>query len=84
MLKQVSYFTEAKPLSIDMSDFFPLTKRISMDLDNNLPINVDARLPYGTPKSIVSRIQPMHGYTTHEMTEVVSFALILSFSSLSL
>ena len=73
LLKQVSCFTEVEPLLIDMVNFFPLTKRVSADLGSNPPINVAARLSYGTPESIVSRIQPMQDYLAHETKEVVNF-----------
>lgn len=35
MLKQVPYFTEVEPPSTKMSNFFSLTKQISMNLDGN-------------------------------------------------
>lgn len=74
MLKRIPYFTAAKPSSTKMSDFFPLTKRILVNLDGNPPISVVARLPFGTPESVISRIQPMQDYIAQETTEVVSFA----------
>lgn len=72
LLKQVPCFTETKPPSTKMSDFVPLTKRVLVDINNNFPISIAARLPYRTLESVVSRIQPMQDYTTHEMVEVVS------------
>ena len=40
ILKQVPYFTDTKPPSTKMSDFFLLMKRISMNLDRNPPISI--------------------------------------------
>ena len=37
MLKHVSCFTDAEPPSTKISDFFPLTKRISMNLGGDPP-----------------------------------------------
>lgn len=49
LLKQVPCFTKVEPPSTKMLDFFSLTKRISMNIDENLPISVTTRLPFGTP-----------------------------------
>ncbi|KAL6312552.1 hypothetical protein AAG906_029548 [Vitis piasezkii] len=38
ILKHVPCFTDAKPPSTKMSDFFPLTKQISVNLGGNLPV----------------------------------------------
>ena len=59
LLKQVPCFTEAEPLSTNMVNFFPLTKWVLVDLDDNPSIIIIVRLPYNTSKSIVSRVQPM-------------------------
>lgn len=56
MLKHVPCFTDAEPPSTKMSDFFPLTKRISVKLGGDLPSFVSARLPFGTPESTVACI----------------------------
>ncbi|RVW64410.1 hypothetical protein CK203_062542 [Vitis vinifera] len=74
MLKRIPCFTKAEPLSTKMSNFFPLTKRISVNLGGNPPISVSTRFPFGTPKFVISPIQPMQDYTDQETTEVVSFA----------
>lgn len=74
MLKWIPYFTAAKPSSTKMSNFFLLTKWILVNLDGNPPISVVARLPFGTPESIISRIQQMQDYIAQETTKVVSFA----------
>lgn len=49
MLKHISCFTDAEPPFTKMSDFFPLTKRISVDLGGDPPFFVSARLPFGMP-----------------------------------
>ena len=74
LLNRVPCFTKVEPLSIKMLEFFSLTKRISMNIDGNPPISIAARLPFGTPESVVSRIQPMQDYIAQETTEVVSLA----------
>lgn len=74
LLKRVPCFTKVEPPSIKMLEFFSLTKRISMNIDGNPPISIAARLPFGTPKFVVSRIQPMQDYIAQETTEVVSLA----------
>ena len=56
MLKGVSCFTDAEAPSTRMSDFFPLTKRVSVNMDGDPPAFVKARLPFGTPESAVSCI----------------------------
>lgn len=56
MLKWVLCFTDAEPPSIKMSDFFPLTKRISVNLGRKPPVFVSAWLPFGTPESAISCI----------------------------
>lgn len=59
MLRWVPYFTKVEPPSTKMSNFFPLTKRIFVNLDGNLPSSVLAWLLLDTSESIISRIQPM-------------------------
>lgn len=56
MLKHVPCFTDAEPPSTKMSDFFPLTKRIFVNLGGDLPSFVSARFPFSTPESTVARI----------------------------
>lgn len=56
MLKRVSCFTNAEAPSTKMSNFFPLTKRISVNMGSDPPTFVSAWLPFGTPESIVSCI----------------------------
>lgn len=57
ILKGVSCFTDAKTPSTRMSDFFPLTKRVSVNMGGDPPAFVKAQLPFGTPESAVSCIQ---------------------------
>ena len=57
ILKRVPCFSDAEPPSTKMLDFFPLTKRISVNLGGEPPVFVSARLPCGTPESGVSCIQ---------------------------
>lgn len=57
MLKRMSCFTDAEPPSTKMSHFFPLTKRISVNLGGDPSTFVSAQLPFGAPESAVSRIQ---------------------------
>ena len=45
-----------------------------MNIDGNPPISIAARLPFGTPKFVVSRIQPMQDYIAQEAIEMVSLA----------
>lgn len=56
LLKQVSYFTEPKPFSTDMNDFFPLTNWFFVEIADDLSITVAHRLPRGTPEFVISRI----------------------------
>lgn len=49
MLRWVPCFTNSEPPSTKMSDFFPLTKWISVNLGDEPPIFVSARLPFGRP-----------------------------------
>ena len=63
ILKQVPCFIEVEPPPTKMSDFFPLTKQILVNLEGNPPISISARLSFGTPEIVVSYIQSMQGYT---------------------
>ncbi|RVX05839.1 hypothetical protein CK203_023907 [Vitis vinifera] len=71
MLKEVSCFTNAEAPSTRMSDFFPLTKRVSMNMGGDPPAFVKARLPFGTPESAVSCIQHLQEWTIFNTAEVV-------------
>lgn len=51
MLKRVLCFTDAEVPSTKMSDFFPLTKRIFVNIGGDPPTFVSAQLPFGTPES---------------------------------
>lgn len=73
LLKQVPYFTKVEPPVTNMGDFFPLTKRVTVDLDDNPPISCATQLPYGTLESVVSRIRTIQDYTIIEIVKVVSF-----------
>ena len=57
MLKGVSCFTDAEALSTKMSDFFPRAKRVFVNIGGDPLTFVKARLPFGTPESVVSCIQ---------------------------
>ena len=57
MLNGVPCFTDAEAPSTRMSDFFPLTKRISVNMGRDPPAFFKARLPFGTLESAVSCIQ---------------------------
>ena len=83
MLKEVSCFTNAEAPSTRMSDFFPLTKRVSMNMGGDPPAFVKARLPFGTPESAVSCIQHLQEWTIFNTTEVVIISLLLFPSSLA-
>ena len=56
ILKGVSYFTDAEAPSTKMFDFFPLTKRVSVNMGGDPLAFVLARLSFGTPESVVSCI----------------------------
>ena len=59
MLRWVPCFTDAEPPSTKMSNFFPLTKRILVNLGGDPLVFVIARFSFDTPKSIVSRTQQL-------------------------
>ena len=71
MLKGVSCFTDTEAPSTKMSDFFPLTKRVSINIGGDPPTFVKAWLPFGTPKSVVSCIQHLQEWTIPNTAEVV-------------
>ena len=71
MLKGVSCFTNIEAPSTKMSDFFPLTKQVSVNMGGDPPTFVSARLPFGTPESVVSCIQHLQEWMVLETTEVV-------------
>ncbi|RVX05863.1 hypothetical protein CK203_023757 [Vitis vinifera] len=71
MLKGVPCFMDAEVTSTRMSNFFPLTKRVSMNMGGDPPSFVKVRLPFGTPESAVSCIQHLQEWTIPETAEVV-------------
>ena len=82
MLKGVPCFTDAEAPSTRMSDFFPLTKRVSVNMDGDPPTFIKARLPFGTPESVVSCIQHLQEWTIPKTAEVVVTPLLFFSSSL--
>ena len=81
MLKGVSYFTDAEAPSTKMSDFFPLTNRVSVNMGGDPLAFVSARLSFGTSKSAVSCIQHLQEWTVPETAEVVISFILTSSSS---
>lgn len=79
MLRRVLCFTDAEPPSTKMSDFFPLTKRISVNLSGEPPIFVSARLIFGMLESAISRIQQLQDCMVQETAEVVNLLCFSSF-----
>lgn len=76
MLKQIPCFNDAEPSSTKMSDLFPLTKRILVNLGEEPPVFVSTRLLFSTFEFVVSRIQLLQDYTVQKIAEVVtSFVL---------
>lgn len=69
MLKHVPCFTDTEPSSTKMSDFFLLTKQISV----NPPSFVSTKLPFGMPKFAVTYIQKLQDCTVLKTAEVVLF-----------
>ncbi|RVW85540.1 hypothetical protein CK203_044086 [Vitis vinifera] len=57
--------------STRMSNFFPLTKRVSVNIGGDPPAFVKARLPFGTHESVVSCIQHLQEWTITETVKVV-------------
>ena len=83
MLKGVLCFTDVEAPSTRMSDFFPLTKQIFVNMGGDPPAFVKARLPFGTPESVVSCIQHLQEWTIPETAEVVITSSLFSSSSLA-
>lgn len=79
MLKRVSCFTDAESPSTKMSNLFPFTKRISVNLGGDPPTFVSAQLPFGTPEFVVSRIQQLQDCTVSEIAKVVIFPILSLF-----
>ena len=63
MLRRVPCFTDVEPPSTKMSDFFPLTKQISVNMGSDPPIFVSTQLPFGKLESTVSCIQQLQDCT---------------------
>ena len=59
MLKHVPCFMNSEVPSTKMSYFFPFTKQISVNVGCEPPSFVSARLSFGTPESVVFRIQQL-------------------------
>lgn len=59
MLRRVPCFIDIEPSSTKMSDFFHLTKRISVNLGGEPPVFVSAWLLFDTPEFAISRIQQL-------------------------
>ena len=83
MFKGVPCFTDAEAPSTRMSDFFLLTKRVSVNMDGDPPTFIKARLPFGTPESVVSCIQHLQEWTIPKTAEVVVTPLLFFSSSLA-
>ena len=66
LMNQIPCFTEKKTLVNNMGKLFSVTRRVSMDLDDDPNISFVARLLFSTLESIVSRILLMQDYTTIE------------------
>ena len=81
MLKGVPCFMDVEAPSTKMSDFFPLTKRVSVNMRGDPPTFVSARLPFGTPESVMSCIQHLQEWTVPETAEVVIPFILPSSSS---
>ena len=75
MLRRVPCFTDAKPPSIKMSDFFPLSKQISVNLGSDPLAFVSAQFLFSTPESVISHIQKLQDCTVRETLEVVIFSV---------
>lgn len=73
MLRRVPCFTDVEPCSTKMSDFFLLTKRISVNLGGDPPSFVSAKLSFGMPKFAVACIQQLQDCTVLKTAEVVLF-----------
>ena len=71
MLKGVLCFTDTEAFSMRMSDFFPLTKQVSVNMGGDPPTVVKTRLPFDTLESVVSCIQHLQEWTIPETAEVV-------------
>ena len=83
MLKGVPCFTDTEVPSTRMSDFFPLTKCVSMNMGGDPPAFVKVQLPFGTLESVVSCIQHLQKWTIPETVEVVITSLLFFSSSLA-
>ena len=83
MLKRVPCFMDTEAPSTKMSDFFPLTKRVSVNIGGDPPAFVKARLPFGTHESVVSCIQHLQEWTITETVKVVNTSLLFFSSFLS-
>ena len=67
MLKHIPCFTDAKSPSTKMFDFFPLTKRIFVNLGGDPPSFVLAKLSFGTLESTIAHIQQLQDCTMSEI-----------------
>ena len=77
MLRRVPCFIDAEPPSTKMSDFFSLTKWISVNMGGDPPIFVTSWFPFGTPESVVSRIQQLQDCTVQKTMKMVIFSAFL-------
>nr|CAN67634.1 hypothetical protein VITISV_031865 [Vitis vinifera] len=75
MLKGVSCFMDAEAPSMKMFDFFPLIKRVSVNMGGDPPNFVSAWLPFCTLESAVSCIQHLQEWTMLETVEVVEVGI---------
>lgn len=71
ILKHVSCFMDSESPPTKMYDFFPLTKRISVNLGGDPLSFVSVRLSFRNPESVVLRIQQLQDWTMSETAEVV-------------
>ena len=76
LLRRIPSFTDREPPVQDIGTFFPAMQGILIEMNENSNQSFMARVPYGTPDTVIARIIHMKDYTTFETTEMVSHSFL--------
>ena len=76
LLRRIPSFTDREPPVQDIGTFFPAMQGILIEMDENSNQSFMARVPYGTPDTVIARIIHMKDYTAFETTEMVSHSFL--------
>lgn len=72
LMRQISFFTKRETPMHNMGVLFLVTWQVPVELKSDPSLTFIARLPFGTPDTVIFNILPIQDYTTFEMVKMVS------------